>query len=641
MEKHLYKYFGFETFKTGQKEVIENILNGKSAAAIFPTGAGKSLCYQLPAMLLPHLTLVVSPLLSLMKDQLDSLLSNNIPAARLDSTLDRTEYNRILADAKNGKLKILMISVERFKNERFRYHLQKMHISLLVIDEAHCISEWGHNFRPEYLKLPYYRKEFNIPNVLLLTATATRQVIKDMCCKLHVSEKNVTVTGFYRDNLFLQITPLSESGKNTHLVSCIKKDVNSPTVIYVTLQKTAETVAELLKQNGVNAHYYHAGMKSDERENIQNRFMNGEINCIAATIAFGMGIDKKDIRRIIHYDLPKTIENYSQEIGRSGRDGQKSYCETLANRNNVNILENFVYGDTPEKQSIHQLLTLIKQNNGFTWEIKTQSISNDLNIRNLPFKTLLVYLDMEGIISPKYSYFENYSFKYKNEPQNIINTFKGERQEFVSNLIKNCHSKKTWTYVDFEGMIDQYKTDRKRIITALEYFDEKRFIELSAKQTIDVYDIKRQDFNIESLSEKMFNLFEHKEKVEIARINNMIKFFESDSCLSKNLAEYFGEDIKKSRCEHCSYCKSGQIKVLTKSDLPPLSSYSFDEISSTFYEVIGPKYSDLNLTKFLCGIYTPAFARLRIKQIPFFGVFEKYQFMDVKNWIKTSASSNL
>ena len=186
LKKQLQKHFGFNTFLNGQEAVIGKVLEGQSAAAIFPTGAGKSLCYQLPAMLLPGMTLVVSPLLSLMKDQLDFLQGNDIPAARLDSTLAKSEYNAILESAKNGELKILMIAVERFKNERFRSQLQKMDVSLLVVDEAHCISEWGHNFRPEYLKLPAYQKEFGIKQTLLLTATATTQVRDDMCAKFNI-----------------------------------------------------------------------------------------------------------------------------------------------------------------------------------------------------------------------------------------------------------------------------------------------------------------------------------------------------------------------------------------------------------------------------------------------------------------------
>ncbi|UCF95474.1 MAG: ATP-dependent DNA helicase RecQ, partial [Desulfobacterales bacterium] len=233
LKEQLQKHFGFNSFLKGQEAVIRKVLERQSAAAIFPTGAGKSLCYQLPALLLPGLTLVVSPLLSLMKDQQDFLVENNIPAARLDSTLAKNAYNAILENAKNGRLKILMIAVERFKNERFRSHLQKMNVALLVVDEAHCISEWGHNFRPEYLKLPDYQKEFNIRQTLLLTATATERVRDDMCAKFNILRENVFVTGFYRDNLFLQVTPTAASEKKERLLQRIQEAPHDPTIVYV------------------------------------------------------------------------------------------------------------------------------------------------------------------------------------------------------------------------------------------------------------------------------------------------------------------------------------------------------------------------------------------------------------------------
>jgi ATP-dependent DNA helicase RecQ len=484
LKKQLQTYFGFNSFLQGQEEVIGKVLEYQSAAAIFPTGAGKSLCYQLPAMLLPGMTLVVSPLLSLMKDQLDFLLARNIAAARLDSTLAKDEYNAILESAKNSELKILMISVERFKNERFRSHLQKMKVSLLVVDEAHCISEWGHNFRPEYLKLPAYQKEFGISQTLLLTATATEQVRDDMCAKFNILKDNVFVTGFYRDNLFLQVTPTETSEKKNRLLQRIRETPKDPTIVYVTLQKTAEDVAEFLCANKINAHPYHAGMENEKREEIQNKFMDGTLSCIVATIAFGMGIDKKDIRRIIHYDLPKSIENYSQEIGRSGRDGKAALCEVLATRDNIHILENFIYGDTPEKPSIFELLRTIKENKGFVWEIKTVKLANELNIRILPLKTLLVYLAMEKVIRPKLTYFEEYSFKYKKDATHIISSFEGERKQFVTAVMNQCHTRKIWTSVDIEGILNSYNADRQRILAALEYFNEKGWIELQSKQAI-------------------------------------------------------------------------------------------------------------------------------------------------------------
>ncbi len=633
LEHQLQKYFGFNLFKKGQKEVILKIMNHQSAAAIFPTGAGKSLCYQLPAILLPETTLVVSPLLSLMKDQLDFLLEHNIPAARLDSTLSKDKYNEILEKAKKGELKILMISVERFKNEQFRYHLQKIQVSLLVIDEAHCISEWGHNFRPEYLKLPFYQREFGIEQILLLTATATEQVINDMCGKFKVPRDNIIITGFYRKNLFLQITPTKESEKNTYLLQRINESHKASTIVYVTLQRTSESVADFLCSHEINARPYHAGMQSEERESTQNKFMNGELDCVVATIAFGMGIDKKNIRRIIHYDLPKSIENYSQEIGRSGRDGEKSLCEVLANKDNINVLENFIYGDTPEKHSIYKLLHEIKQYKGFIWEIKLIALSNEINIRALPLKTLLVYLDMEGIIRQKFTYFKEYFFKYNTDSQSIINSFQGERKHFVKAIISHCHTKKIWTYVNMKEILSSYDTNRQRIIAALEYFDEKGWIELYSKQAIEVYDIMSQTFDINGTTEKMYNLFKSKEEHEIQRINNMVRFFESGSCISKKLAEYFGEHLKKEYCGHCSFCKNGKLVLQNTTELQSLSNFDFEEITKDFIIAAGEHLTILNLTKFLCGVYAPVFYKMKIKKLPYFGVLGSYPLRDVKNWV--------
>ena len=639
LKQQLQKHFGFNSFLKGQQEVIQKILDHQSAAAIFPTGAGKSLCYQLPAMLLPGMTLVVSPLLSLMKDQLDFLLENNIPAARLDSTLGQDEYRAILEKAGTGTLKILMISVERFKNERFRFQLEKMNVSLLVIDEAHCISEWGHNFRPEYLKLPDYQKEFKIKQTLLLTATATEQVIDDMCAKFNMRKDNVFITGFYRENLFLQITPTAASEKKNYLLKRIQEKPQSPTIVYVTLQKTAEDAAEFLCANAINAHPYHAGMETAKREQIQNKFMHGTLACVVATIAFGMGIDKKDIRRIIHYDLPKSIENYSQEIGRSGRDGRPALCEVLANKDNIHILENFIYGDTPEKPAIVQLLETLKDNTGFIWEIMVVKLSNDLNIRILPLKTLLVYLAMEKIIRPKLTYFKEYAFKYHTKPQGIIDRFEGERSQFIKAIINHCHTRKIWTEVDIQAILNSYDTDRQRILTALEYFDEKGWIELQSRQAMEVYDIMTQALDIDGMAEKMHALFKRKESLEIQRIHNMVSFFESDSCLSKQLAHYFGEHLDKHRCGHCSYCKSGQAVLQHTTELKPLSDFDFQTTTAEFEQALGERFSDLNLAKFLCGIYTPIFSKYKIKKLPHFGILENYPFLEVRNWILEGSGS--
>jgi len=435
IEQTLRQTFGYDGFRAGQEQAIRAVVAGRSAAAIFPTGSGKSLCYQLPALLLPHLTLVVSPLLALMQDQLAFLHGHGIAAASIDSAQSREQTSETMARAKSGELKILMISVERLKNERFRHFISQVPISLLVVDEAHCISEWGHNFRPDYLKLPDYQRQFNIPQVLLLTATATPPVIADMQAKFSIAADDVVTTGFYRPNLNLLVEPVSGFNKQRRLVEWLTGKAGQPTIVYVTQQKTAEQIAEHLAQRGFPASAYHAGMAHELRESIQRRFMAGELNCIVATIAFGMGIDKADIRNVVHYDLPKSVENYSQEIGRAGRDGNASDCLVLANRDSLSVLQNFVYGDTPEREGIRCVLDeLLQAGAGGQWELMLNQLSEQSNIRQLPLKTLLVQLELRGIIAPRFAYFAEYRFKYLLEPEALVAKFEGERRQFVEVL---------------------------------------------------------------------------------------------------------------------------------------------------------------------------------------------------------------
>ena len=634
LQEALLAHFGFTEFKTGQKQVVEKIMQGKSSLAVFPTGAGKSLCYQLPAVLLPKMTLVVSPLLSLMKDQVDFLQSKNIPAERLDSSLSREEYLQVLDRAKKGELRVLMISVERFKNEGFRHHLHSMSLSLMVVDEAHCISEWGHNFRPDYLKLPVYRGEFGIPQVLLLTATATPKVMQDMGDKFGIQAEDIVVTGFHRPNLKLQVTPTPEAQKHNALADRLLQDPEAPSIVYVILQKTAEQVAEGLQARGIRAQAYHAGMKGEQREHIQNEFMLGRLPCVVATIAFGMGIDKRDIRRIIHYDLPKSLENYSQEIGRAGRDGDMALCEVLANKDTLNILENFVYGDMPDKASIAGLLERIAANEGAKWEVKLHTLSHDLNIRPLPLKTLLVYLELSGILEPQAAYFAEYSFKPIQDPKEIEQCFQGERRDFVRSIFKHSQAKRTWTHVDIPAVIAESGSPRQRVVVALEYFQEKGWLQLKTQHSVDVFRIKNRDFDLQALTDKLFRLFRNKQDHEINRIHLMLRFFQSGPCLSLNLARYFGERVDKDSCGQCSACREGRAALETTRSLPPLSEVAGSEQLQACQEILGEHLTLGNATKLLCGVHTPVFTRLKASKSPQFGALGEYPFMEVQGWLQ-------
>ncbi len=635
IEQTLRQTFGYDSLRPGQEQAIRAVVAGRSAAAIFPTGSGKSLCYQLPALLLPHLTLVVSPLLALMQDQLAFLHRHGIAAASIDSAQSREQTSETMARTKSGELKILMISVERLKNERFRHFLSQVPISLLVVDEAHCISEWGHNFRPDYLKLPDYQRQFNIPQVLLLTATATPPVIADMQRKFALAAADVVTTGFYRPNLNLLVEPVSGFNKQRRLVEWLTDRAGQPTIVYVTQQKTAEQVAEHLAQRGFPASAYHAGMAHELRESIQRRFMAGELNCIVATIAFGMGIDKADIRNVVHYDLPKSVENYSQEIGRAGRDGEPSDCLVLANRDSLSVLQNFVYGDTPEREGIRCVLDeLLQAGAGGQWELMLNQLSDQSNIRQLPLKTLLVQLELRGIIAPRFAYFAEYRFKYLLEPEALVAKFDGERRQFVEAIVHSSARARTWCTLDFDVLYGQHGADRARVVKALEYFQEKGWIELESKQMTEVYALLDTRFDAEALSGELHAYLKEHEASEIARIDNMLALFESAECLSQRLAAYFGDRQAPQRCGHCSVCRGQVAKLPEPPTLAPLEQIDLAarcaEFSQRYTQLKGGAPSAECLTRFLCGISVPVFAKLKARQLPGFASLEAYPYAEVR-----------
>ncbi|MDM5128604.1 RecQ family ATP-dependent DNA helicase [Aeromonas salmonicida] len=623
----LTRHFGFDQLRPGQEAVINRLLAGQSAAAIFPTGSGKSLCYQLPALALPHLTLVISPLIALMHDQLAFLHSKGIAAATLDSSQMPEESRRVMQQASDGQLKILMISVERLKNERFRRFIHQVPLSMLVVDEAHCISEWGHNFRPDYLKLPAYRRELKIPQVLLLTATATPAVMADMQAKFDIEDEGLVVTGFYRANLDLAVVPLPAEARDDWLQAEIRREPTAPTIVYVTLQHTAQHCADLLQRAGIRASAYHAGLDSTLRSQIQHDFMAGKVDCIVATIAFGMGIDKADIRRVIHYDLPKSIENYSQEIGRASRDGHPSRCIVLANRAQLPVLENFVYGDTPDRAAIVMLLEILSQS-GSEWEFGLLRLSNDTNIRQLPLKTLLVYLEMAGIIMPAYSYFAEYRFKFVLDKAEILTRFNPDRRQFLEQLFACAPQARSWCTMDFDALWQGYQGERHRAAAALDYLQQQGWIELESKQMTDVYRVLRQDVDINALADELYVLFEKKELSELARLQALLAFFTSSHCLSQELARYFADEQAPSKCGHCSVCR-GEVAVLPP--LPTLTLPNENGLRAWCDPLIALCHTSHPriLTRFLCGIATPLTTRVKAKSLAGFGQLAAHPFAEV------------
>lgn len=635
----LQQQFGFTVFRGGQLETISQLLAGHSSLAIFPTGSGKSLCYQFTALQLPQLTLVISPLLALMKDQLEFLRAKGIAAASIDSTLDAEQSKQVMMDARAGRLKILMVSVERFKNERFRQFIQSVAISMLVVDEAHCISEWGHNFRPDYLKLPDYRRELNIPLVLLLTATATRKVKLDMAIRFDIAPEHIVQTGFYRANLDLNVLPVTSQDKVTRLHQEISR-FSGAGIVYVTLQSTAEEVAKALCSKGIVASAYHAGFEDIKRQQIQNDFMQDRIQVVVATIAFGMGIDKSNIRFVIHYDLPKSIENYSQEIGRAGRDGLPSHCVTLANLDGMNTVENFVYGDTPERGSIEYLIENIKQEqNDARWELQLNTLSNASNIRQLPLKTLLVQLEIYGVIKPLYAYYADVSYRFIVEPSEILPRFNPERQAFLSQIFTYTQMKRIWGILDFNALYQATGSERSRVLAALEYLADQQLIELETKRITDVYQVNEIALGDPSLVDKLYAYFFEKEHKEIQRIAQLVRFFELETCLSYNLSRYFDDHAAPKHCGHCSVCR-GQVAKLAFSAAPvwPQESQILADLQKLQHQVQAKGGAPVSLDtqcRFLAGMVVPLFSRLQLRKLEGFGRCEKLRYAEIKQKVSS------
>ena len=552
----LQKHFGFTDFLEGQAEVIESVLGGENAVVVMPTGGGKSLCYQLPAMMLDGVTLVVSPLIALMKDQVDQLAARGIPTTFINSSLAYGETNKRLSEIRRGLYKLVYIAPERFRSQAFMNSIAEVNVRLFAVDEAHCISHWGHDFRPDYLRLNEAAARLGNPQIIALTATATPKVRADVSEQLSLANPRFLVAGFDRPNLALRIAHVSTEKEK---LETLKRAVSSSTgsgIIYAATRKSVEQITAKLKMSGLIVEPYHGGMGDHERTAAQDRFMSGRLQAIVATNAFGMGIDKRDIRFVIHYHLPGSIEAYYQEVGRAGRDGLPSDCLLLFNYADTRTQQFFIDGNHPAPELIRRVYHEIASFGSEKIEISARELAQRLGEKNdMSVSSSLAVLEKAGHIERGRTTDKNIIARLTARVDEALERLDDDSLEsnLLRELIFNRYlNEREQTELDLNSVARALNVTQDRVMRALRALASKslishrnayqgRGIRLLDAPPVDTLRIDTRELAARAAAEQ-------------SMLRRMIDYCYHKGCLRRFILNYFGDRKRLERCESCSSC---------------------------------------------------------------------------------------
>jgi ATP-dependent DNA helicase RecQ len=626
MLQTLREVFGHERFRPGQEEVVRALLEGRSALAVFPTGGGKSVCYQLPALLLEGVTLVVSPLIALMKDQVDGLRARGIAAARLDSTLDGGELRAVEEAMEGGELKLLYVAPERFRNEEFRRRVKRLKVAMVAVDEAHCISEWGHNFRPDYLKLAKIFRALKVPRVLALTATATPKVARDIRKSFRIAMADHVQLSFHRPNLDLRVTPCG-AGERKGLLLERLREVDGAAVVYVTRQETAEEVATFLNREGLGARAYHAGLPDEFRSDAQAAFMEGRTRIIVATIAFGMGIDKSNIRAVFHYNLPKSLENHTQEIGRAGRDGAPARCEMLACADDLTVLENFIHSDTPSPRALGNLLDRVMRL-GEVFDVWPYDLSMTCDIRPAVIETVLTYLETDGWIEATGMFKARYRVKRLRSVEALLAGRPAGERKFLKRLLECGEEKRFWMWYEPTVIAEQLGVSRAKVVAALISLGEAGDAVVEASGVRLGFRRKREPEDLRVMAEEMAAKFLAREAADLDRLRQVLGISSHRGCLTAYLTKHFGEVLREP-CGHCDRCRGVPAKRIQRKAVRRVSDVELAAIKVLSEQRHAALGSARQMARFLCGMASPASTRERLTRHDAFGLLSDLPFAEV------------
>ena len=619
-------YFGHDTLRPGQAEVIERVLSGVNALAVLPTGGGKSLCYQLPALMLDGLTVVVSPLIALMRDQVDVLLGRGIEVVRVDSSATEKEVEIAYQKISDGVLKLLYVSPERLADPALLGLLRSQKVSLVAIDEAHCISEWGHSFRPAYMTLPRIVRSLKPGAVLALTATASKLAARGIRKAFKILQRDHIQTSFYRHNLSFHVTVCRTEEKRERLIELLRGEGRFPSIVYAMKRGDVEELAAFLTDNGVSSRAYHAGMPSDVRAEVQDGFLQGRFPVICATIAFGMGVDMPHVRSVVHFHPPKSPEGWIQESGRAGRDGEGSHCELLLNGDDQFMLESMVVARQPSARAVEAILQHVFSQ-GRQVIVSRYNLSTLHDVSTELLDVMFARLEMAGWITPvggSWMWCHIVPLRWDAAARSRLLSGFSKQDQVV--LRKFIDAKRRVSLLD---MADHQVAKMHRLVRLLRELEAAGEVRLKMSHSLVHYRIKKFPEHVSDLVDVMQGAFREHADYDLARIAAVFQMAISRKCIAASLVGYFGEQLERP-CGHCTSCLgTARPRKLPETLVDGISEEELESIQSVVAEKRPALSSPERLARFLCGIYSPAMMRYRLYNHPHWGMLERLNFEDV------------
>jgi ATP-dependent DNA helicase RecQ len=633
--------FGLTEFRHGQKEVISTVLAGQDCLCVMPTGGGKSLCYQLPAIVLDGLTLVVSPLIALMKDQVDQLHALGLPVTFINSTISLAEQNNRLARMAAGEYRMAYVVPERFRSGKFIDAVRAVGIKLLAVDEAHCISQWGHDFRPDYAKLGYFRRILDNPPTIALTATATDNVRRDIVEQLDLHEPRTFITGFERPNLFYQVlTPQGERQKTEMLLQFLG-ETPGPGIIYTSTRKRAEEVAQLLAAKSKRRIVvYHAGMLPDQRRAAQDAFMNGRCDIVVATNAFGMGIDKADVRSVVHYNIPGSLEAYYQEAGRAGRDGQQSRCLMLYSGSDIYIQRFFIDSAYPDREFIAQVYDFLRGLDDDPIELTQQEVKETLGL-SLSAEGVgncEQLLEGAGVLERLMSAQNLASVRIDSDLPTLVDLLpkQAKVQRKVLRAVERLVGPRRQEMIPFSPnrLVVGDEIDQPSLLHALHELSRLEAFTYVPPFRGRAIRMIRRDLPFDKLGID-FTALERRKSSELQKLNQIVSFALGQSCRQREILLYFGEK-NPGRCGHCDNCRnsSGDEQIASGKLLEAVRMVLSGVARTQARFACGKNL----IAQMLCGSKSEKIKKLELYQLSTFGLLAHLKQPEVVTLIEALIS---